>query len=129
MPNCSHYRVFKPSLVDNYYSVMFGIKGIEALKVGSGALGVGPPIDGGSSCFAPCDQGLNFPPESHFVGESLCEAGTGHYAELNLGHPFGKLRTGLGQLPCLGGVVELQASGYLQFADSGRRWCSCWLPE
>ena len=40
--------------------------------------------------------------QGFLVGESLLEAGTGQDAELNLGHPFDKLRTGFSQLPCLG---------------------------
>ena len=56
----------------------------------------------GSGGVAPRDQGLDFPLESRFAGEPLLEAGAGQYAELDLRHPFGKLRTGPSQLPCLG---------------------------
>ena len=34
--------------------------------------------------------------------EPLLQAGAGQDAELDLRHPFGKLRTGFSQLPCLG---------------------------
>ena len=72
------------------------------MKFGSGVPGVEPPVDGGLGDVALRDQGLDFPLESRFVGEPLLEAGAGQYAELNLRHPFGKLRTGPSQLPCLG---------------------------
>ena len=88
--------------VANVGSVMFGIKGIEAVQFGSGVMGVEAPVDGGLGGVALSNQSLDLPPESFLVGEPLSEAGTGQYAELDFRHPFDKLRTGFNQLPCLG---------------------------
>ena len=54
------------------------------------------------AAFRSCDRGPDFPLERFRVGEPLPQAGTGQYAELDFRHPFGKLRTGFSQLPCLG---------------------------
>ena len=72
------------------------------MKFGSGILGVEAPVDGGSGGVALLNQSLDFPPERLIVGEPLLQAGAGQHAELDLCHPFDKLRTGFNQLPCLG---------------------------
>ena len=72
------------------------------MEFGSGVLGVEPPVDGGSGGVSLRDQGLDLPPEGRFVGDALLEAAARQDAELDLRHPFGKLRTGFSQLPCLG---------------------------
>ena len=61
---------------------MFGIKGIEAVQFGSGVMGIEAPVDGSLGGVALSNQGLDLPPESFFVGETLSEAGAGQYAEL-----------------------------------------------
>ena len=40
--------------------------------------------------------------QGSLVGITPLETGPGQHAELNLRHPFGKLRTGFSQLACLG---------------------------
>ena len=72
------------------------------MKFGSGVPGVEPPVDGGSGGVALRDQCIDFPLEGLLAGEPLLQAATGQDAELDLCHPFGKLRTGFNQLPCLG---------------------------
>ena len=88
---------------------MFGNEGIEAVKFGTGVLGVEPPVDGGSGGISLRDQGLDLPPEGGFVGDALLEAGAGQHAE---------------PTPVLGGVVELQP-----FGDPAglRRWAVLWV--
>ena len=81
---------------------MLGMEGIEPVKFDPGVLGVEPPVDGGSGGISLSDQGQDLPPEGLLVGEPLPQAAAGQHAELDFRHPFGKLRTGFSQLPCLG---------------------------
>ncbi len=67
-----------------------------------GVLGSKTPVDGGMGGIALPLQGLDFPAEGGFGGDALPEAAASQHAKLDLRHPFGKLRTGLSQLPCLG---------------------------
>ena len=53
----------------------------------------------------------------------LPEATAGEDAELDLRHPFGKLRKGFSQLPCLG-VVKLQPPGYAPRLSRRKVWYS-----
>ena len=82
---------------------MFGIEGIEAVKFGSGVMGVEAPVDGGSGGISLRDRGSDLPPEGGFVGDALLEAGAGQHAELDFRH--------IQPTPVLGGVVELQPFG------------------
>ena len=67
-----------------------------------GILGVKPPMDGGLGGIALPFQGSDFPAEVGLVGYTPPEARASQHAELDLRHPFGKLRTEWSQLPCLG---------------------------
>jgi len=67
-----------------------------------GVMGSKPPVDGSLGGIALPLQGLDLPAEGGLVSDTLTEAGARQYAKLNLRHPFGKLRTGFSQLPCLG---------------------------
>ena len=60
------------------------------------------PVDAGLSLVSLLLQGLDLPAERFLVRETLPEAAAGEDAELDLRHPFGKLRTGFSQLPSLG---------------------------
>ena len=71
-----------------WYSVNLGQAGIEAL---GDARGVAPRFVSRDGAF----QGVG-------VGVSAFETGSAEHAEFDLSHPFGKLRTGLSQLACLG---------------------------
>ena len=72
------------------------------MELPPGVLGSKPPVDGGLGGIALPLQGLDFPAEGGLGGDTLPEAGAGQHAKLGLRHPFGRLRTGLSQLPCLG---------------------------
>ena len=72
------------------------------MEFGSGVVGAEPPVDGDARCVAFGLVGGDLALQSVCVGVSPPEAGTGQHAEFNLRHPFGKLRTGLSQLACLG---------------------------
>ena len=66
------------------------------------ALDAEAPVDAGLSLVSFQFQGVGLPAEGFLVGETLLQARTGQYAALYLPHPFGRLRTGFSQLPCLG---------------------------
>ena len=72
------------------------------MELPPGVLGSKPPVDGGLGGVALPFQGLDLPAEDGLGGDTLTEAGACQDAKFNLRHPFGKLRTGLSQLPCLG---------------------------
>ena len=72
------------------------------MEFGSGVVSAEPPVDGDARCVALGLVGGDLALQSVCVGVSPPEAGTAQRAEFNLCHPFGKLRTGLGQLACLG---------------------------
>ena len=67
-----------------------------------GVMGSKPPVDGSLGGIALPLQGLDLPAEGGLVRDTLTEAGARQDAKLDLRHPFGKLRTGFSQLPCLG---------------------------
>ena len=67
-----------------------------------GIWGVEAPTYGGSGGISLLFEGLDFSTKSGLVGDTLPQAGSRQDTELDLRHPFGKLRTGLSQLPCLG---------------------------
>ena len=73
------------------------------MELGSGILGLEPPVDGDLGRVALGNRGPDFPPQRVFVGEPLPQAGTGQYAELD----FGQVQP----TAMLGGVVELQPFG------------------
>ena len=50
------------------------------MELGSGVVGVEPPVYGGTGGVALLHQGMDFPPESLLV--PLLQAATGQYAEL-----------------------------------------------
>ena len=72
------------------------------MQFGSGVQGAEPPVDGGLCRIAPGLIGVDGSLQSGSIGITPLETGPGQHAELNLRHPFGKLRTGLSQLACLG---------------------------
>ena len=72
------------------------------MQFGSGVLGVEPPVDGGLCRIALDLIGVDGSLQGSLVGITPLETGPGQHAELDLRHPFGKLRTGLSQLACLG---------------------------
>ena len=72
------------------------------MEFSSGVLDAETPVDAGLSLISLQFQGVDFPAEGCLVRETLPEATAGEDAELDLRHPFGKLRTGFSQLPCLG---------------------------
>ena len=82
--------------------VKSGMHGIEAMEFGSGVQYAEAPVDAGLSLVSLLLQGLDLPAERFLVRETLPEAAAGEDAELDLRHPFGKLRTGFSQLPSLG---------------------------
>ena len=65
---------------------MFGIEGIEAMELGSGILGLEPPVDGDLGRVALLHRGPDFPPQRVFIGEPLLQTGADQYAELYFGH-------------------------------------------
>ena len=72
------------------------------MELGSGVLDAETPVDAGLSSVSLLFQGLNLPAEGLLLRDALFEAAAGEDTEFNLRHPFGRLRTGLSQLPCLG---------------------------
>ena len=72
------------------------------MEFGAGILGGEAPVDGGLGGIALGCIGANGASQRNVVAVAHPQAGAGHDAELNLRHPFGKLRTGLSQLACLG---------------------------
>ena len=72
------------------------------MEFSSGVLDAETPVDAGLSLISLQFQGVYFPAEGCLVRETLPEATAGEDTELDLRHPFGKLRTGFSQLPCLG---------------------------
>ena len=72
------------------------------MEFGPGVLDAEAPVDFGLSPVPLLFQDVNLRAERFLVGEALFETAAGYDAELDLRHPFGKLRTGFSQLPCLG---------------------------
>ena len=65
-------------------------------------LGAEAPVDGSLGSVASDLVGVDGSGQCRLGTVASPEAVSGQYAEFNLGHPFGKLRTGLSQLACLG---------------------------
>ena len=72
------------------------------MEFGSGVLYAEVPVNQGLGLIPFLCQGPDLPAEGFLIGETLPEATAGEDTELDLRHPFGKLRTGFNQLPCLG---------------------------
>ncbi len=72
------------------------------MEFGAGILGAETPIDGSLGGVTPDLIGVDGSSQCHVVAMASPEAVSGQDAEFNLGHPFGKLRTGLSQLACWG---------------------------
>ena len=72
------------------------------MQFGSGILSAEPPVDGDARCVAVGLVGRDLALQSVGVGVSPLETGAAQHAEFDFRHPFGKLRTGLSQLACLG---------------------------
>ena len=72
------------------------------MELTPGVLGGKAPVDGVLGGVALPLQVLDLPAEDRLGGDTLTEAGARQHAELGLRHPFGKLRTGFSQRPCLG---------------------------
>ena len=72
------------------------------MEFGSGVLDAEVPVYSGLSSVSLLFQGVNLPAEGLPVGDALFEAAARKDTEFDLRHPFGRLRTGLSQLPCLG---------------------------
>ena len=76
--------------------------GIEAVEFVSGVLDSEPPVDSGP-CRVPFRYaGADGSLQAVLIAVASAQAGPGQHAELDLRHPFDKLRTGFSQLPCLG---------------------------
>ena len=73
---------------------MFGIEGIEAMELGSGILGLEPPVDGDLGRVALGNRGPDFPPQRVFIG-SRCFRQE-RTSTLN------SISAMFNQLPCLG---------------------------
>ena len=77
--------------------------GIEAVEFVSGVLDSEPPV-GSGPCRVPFRYaGADGSLQAVLIAVASAQAGPGQHAELDLRHPFDKLRTGFSQLPCLGG--------------------------
>ena len=72
------------------------------MEFGSGVLYAEEPVDLSLRLVPLPFQGPDLPAEGFLIGETLPEATARKDTELDLRHPFGKLRTGFNQLPCLG---------------------------
>ncbi len=72
------------------------------LKLAPGVPGREPPVDGCRSLVSLGFQCGNFAFKGFCIANATIQTLFAEDAELNLCHPFGKLRTGLSQLPCLG---------------------------
>ena len=81
--------------------------------LGSGFLRGETPVDGGCTRVALRLPGADVPLQGILNRVPSLEVGPSHYAELQLGYPFGKLRTGFSQLPCLGSLCGLVPSAIL----------------
>ena len=68
----------------------------------SGVLGSEPPVNGSSYRVPLRHAGADGSFQAVFISVASAQAGPGQHAELDLRHPFDKLRTGFSQLPCLG---------------------------
>ena len=75
---------------------------MEAMEFGPGVLGGEAPVDDRLGLIAFLLQGMYLPAETDLVRVPLPETAAGYDAKLDLFYPFGKLRTGFSQLPCLG---------------------------
>ena len=72
------------------------------MEFGSGVLDAEAPVDAGLSFVSLYFQSVDLLAEGFLIRQTLPEATAGENAELDFRHPFGKFRTGLSQLPCLG---------------------------
>ena len=72
------------------------------MEFGPGILDSETPVDDRLGLIAFLLPGMHPPAEAVLVRVPLTEAAAGYDAEFDLRHPFGKLRTGFSQLPCLG---------------------------
>ena len=72
------------------------------MEFGSGILGAEAPADGGLGGVASGFVGFDGSIQGHGVAVASSDAVSGQDAEFDFCHPFGKLRTGLSQLACLG---------------------------
>ena len=72
------------------------------MEFGAGVLSAEAPIDGGLGSVASGFVGGDGGSQCWLVTVASLQAVSGQHAEFNLGHPFGKLRTGFSQLACLG---------------------------
>ena len=69
------------------------------LEFTAGVLGGEPPVDDGASIVAlPFERGDLLPPQ-RFTADPAVQTLSAEDTQLDLGHPFGKLRTGFNQLP------------------------------
>ena len=68
------------------------------MEFSSGILGGEAPLDDGTGLIAFPLQSLDFPAEGFLVGQPLPETVAGEDTELDLRHPFVRLRTGFSQL-------------------------------
>ena len=78
------------------------MEGIQSVEFGSGIGDAEAPVDAGL-CFVSLQlHSANLAAERILVRDTPPETTAGEDAELDLRHPFDKLRTGFSQLPCLG---------------------------
>ena len=75
---------------------------VEGLELDAGILGGEAPVHPYCVPVALLLPRSHLPPQSALVGNTAVQALPGHHPDFDLRHPFGKLRTGSSQLPCLG---------------------------
>ncbi len=63
------------------------------------ALSGEPPVDDGASIVALAFERGDLPSQQRFIADPAVQTRSAEDAQLDLGHPFGKLRTGFNQLP------------------------------
>ena len=69
------------------------------LEFTAGVLGGEPPVDDGASLVALAFERGDLPSQQRFTADPAVQTLSAEDAQLDFGHPFGKLRTGFSQLP------------------------------
>ena len=69
------------------------------LEFTAGVLSGEPPVDDGAGIVALAFERGDLLPPQHFIADPAVQTLSAEDAQLDCGHPFGKLRTGFNQLP------------------------------
>ena len=72
------------------------------LEFTAGVLRGEPPVYDGASIVALAFECGDLLPQQHCIAGPAVQTLSTEDAQLDLSHPFGRLRTGFSQLPCLG---------------------------